>query len=152
MPTTSWTVAREGGEAERLTSVNSVITGPYFSPDGTQIAYSTNENGVQEVYVINSEGGVPRRVTWDPSGNFAVGWSADGKDVLFASPRTSYSDFFRLFRAHADATGSPTSLPLPSATEASYSPDGPLLPTSRSCNGKPRGSTIAAARPRRFGS
>ncbi|HEY3926789.1 MAG TPA: protease, partial [Candidatus Koribacter sp.] len=122
-----WTVSRDGGEAERLTSVNSVITGPYYSRDGSQIAYSTNQNGVQEVYVINSEGGVPRRITWSPSGNFAVGWSADDKDVLFASPRASYSDFFRLFRADADGSGSPTILPLPSATEASYSPDGNTL-------------------------
>jgi tricorn protease len=122
-----WTVPRDGGEAQRLTSVNAVTAGPYFSPDGSQIAYSTRENGVVEVYVISADGGVPRRITWDPSGNFAVGWTADGKDVLFASPRTSYSDFFRLFRTHADGTGSPEALPLPSAVFGSYSPDGSTL-------------------------
>jgi tricorn protease len=122
-----WTVSRDGGEAQRLTSVNAVIDGPYFSPDGKLITYSTRENGVFEVYVINSEGGVPHRITWDPSGNFAVGWSADSKDVLFASPRASYSDFFRLFRTHADGSATPTLLPLPSATQASYSPDGNTL-------------------------
>src|SRR5579875_1184214 len=61
-----WTVPREGGEARRLTSGSAVIAGPYYSPDGSQIAYSTRENGVDEVYVIGAGGGVPRRVTWDP--------------------------------------------------------------------------------------
>lgn len=122
-----WTVPREGGVAQRLTSQNEVVSGPYFSPDGTQIAYSTYQNGVSEVYVIPAEGGVPRRITWDPSGNYAVGWTPDGKDVLFDSMRQSYSDFFQLFEEHADGTGSPTLLPLPTVVEASISPDGQTL-------------------------
>lgn len=122
-----WTVPRQGGEAQRLTSVNAVVSGPYYSPDGSQIAYSTHENGVDEVYVIKADGGVPLRVTWDPSGNYAVGWSADGSDVLFASDRASYSDFPRLFRTHANGAGSPTVLPLPSATEGSFSADGKTI-------------------------
>ena len=56
-----WIVAREGGEARRLTSVNSVVNGPYYSPDGAQIAYSTSEHGLTDVYVVNADGGVPRR-------------------------------------------------------------------------------------------
>jgi len=122
-----WTVPRGGGDAERLTSVGAVTEGPYFSPDGTQIAYSTHEHGQVDVYVVNAEGGVPRRLTWEPTGNYAVGWTPDGKDVLFASTHASYSDFLRLFRTHADGTGTPTVLPLPSAETGSFSPDGSSL-------------------------
>ena len=122
-----WTVAREGGEARRLTSAGSVRTGPFYSPDGTQIAYSTSEHGLTDVYVVNAEGGVPRRLTWEPTGNYAAGWTADGKDVLFASSHASYTFFFRLFRVHADGTGSPAVLPLPSAVTGNYSADGNTL-------------------------
>lgn len=122
-----WTVSRDGGEARRLTSVNAVTDGPFFSPDGNQIAYSTREHGLTDVYVVSSEGGVPRRLTWEPTGNFVTGWTFDGKDVIFASAHASYSDFFRLFRTHADGTGSPTLIPLPSATRGSFSPDGSIL-------------------------
>ena len=122
-----WTVSREGGEARRLTSVNAVVDGPYFSPDGTRIAYSTRDHELNDVYVVSAEGGVPRRLTWEPTGNSAVGWTSDGKDVLFNSGHASYCDFPRLFRTHADGTGSPTVLPLPSAITGTYSADGNTL-------------------------
>jgi tricorn protease len=119
-----WTVPRDGGDAQRLTSVDSVTAGPYYSPDGSQIAYSTYENGVTEVYVISADGGVPRRLTWDPSGDEAVGWTPDGRDVLFSSNRDSFSDFLQLYKARADGAGSPSVLPLPTAVWGSISPDG----------------------------
>jgi tricorn protease len=122
-----WTVSRQGGEARRLTSVNAVTDGPYFSPDGSRIAYSTTQGGLNDVYVVSAEGGVPQRLTWEPTGNQAVGWTPDGKDVLFTSGHSSYSDFPRLFHTHADGTGSPTVLPLPSATTGAYSADGNTL-------------------------
>ncbi|RRA50009.1 protease [Acidipila sp. EB88] len=122
-----WLVAKEGGEARRLTSVNAVDAGPFFSPDGSEIVYSTREHGLEDVYLVGASGGVPRRLTWNAMGNEAVGWTPSGKDVLFASARTSYSDFPKLFRMHADGTGSPVALPLPSADHGSYSPDGNTL-------------------------
>ena len=122
-----WTVGRDGGEAQRLTSVGTVTEGPYFSPDGTRIAYSTREHGEVDVYVVSAEGGVPRRLTWDPEDSFCAGWTPDGKDVLFASMHTSYSDYFRLYEAHADGTGMPTVLPLPSAETGNFSADGNTL-------------------------
>ena len=122
-----WTVAREGGEARRLTSVSAVDSGPYFSPNGTEIAYSVRQQGAAYVYVVSAEGGVPRRLTWEPTGSYAAGWTADGKDVLFNSMHDSYSDFFRLSKIRADGTGKAEVLPLPSAVEGSFSADGSTL-------------------------
>ena len=122
-----WTVAREGGEARRLTSVGSVVAGPFYSPDHTQIAYSTRARGLMDVYVMSAQGGVPRRLTWEPTGSRAAGWTADGKEVLFASQHASYSDFPRLFRIRADGVGAAQLLPLPSAAAGSFSDDGSTL-------------------------
>ena len=119
-----WTVARSGGEAERLTVEGSVTAGPYFSPDGTRIAYSARVGGANDVYLIDAGGGVPKRLTWSPEGNRAEGWTPDGRSVLFASSRNSYSDFLQLFTVHMDGTGVPEPLPLPSAAAGSYSGDG----------------------------
>ena len=122
-----WTVSRQGGDAERLTSNGQVNAGPFFSPDGGWIAYSARLRGSFDVYVIPSSGGVPRRITWHPDGSFVVGWSPDGKDVLIACTMASYRHYARLFRVHADGSGVPEPLPLPSGFEASFSPDGQSL-------------------------
>ncbi len=122
-----WVVAREGGDARRLTSAGSVAAGPYYSPDHTQIAYSTSAHGLMDVYVVNADGGVPRRLTWEPTGSRVAGWTPDGKEILFASQHASYSDFPRLFRVRADGIGPPQSLPLPSAAEGSFSDDASTL-------------------------
>ncbi|HEY2683362.1 MAG TPA: PDZ domain-containing protein [Steroidobacteraceae bacterium] len=122
-----WTVPRQGGEAERLTSIGSVNAGPYYSPDGAQIAYSARERGVTSVYVMSAAGGVPRRLTWEPDGSRIVGWSIDGKEVLYESGRLSQSRYPRLFETRADGVGGAHVLPLPSAAWGSFSPDGATL-------------------------
>jgi tricorn protease len=122
-----WTVARQGGEARRLTSLGAVNAGPYFSPDGSQVAYSARERGNTDVYVVNSDGGVPRRLTWEPTGSLVTGWTPDGKDVLFTSGHASKSVYPRLFQVRADGVGPAEVLPLPSVDRGSFSSDGTTL-------------------------
>lgn len=122
-----WTVSREGGEARRLTTGGHVTEGPFYSPDQQHIAFTTVEHGLTNVYVISADGGVPRRLTWEPTGNQVVGWTPDSKEVLFTSQHASWSDFPRLFRVHADGTGSPQLVPLPSVDRGSLSSDGNTL-------------------------
>ena len=122
-----WTVSRQGGEAERLTSNGKVTAGPFYSPDGATIGYSAHLNGNTDAYVIPATGGIPRRVTWHPTGSNVVGWSPDSKDLLIVSGAASYRHYERLFRVHADGSGIPEPLPLPSGFEGSFSPDGQSL-------------------------
>ena len=119
-----WTVGRDGGVAERLTSNGAVEDGPYYSPDGSQIAYSARLQGNLDVYVVPSSGGVPKRITWHPAGSAVEGWSPDGKNVLTGSGALSHRHFRRLFLVHADGSGMPEPLPLPTGFEGSFSPDG----------------------------
>jgi tricorn protease len=119
-----WTAPRDGGAARRLTSEGTIDSGPYFSPDGGRIAYSAKIAGAEDVYLIDANGGIPKRLTWHPEGNYATGWTADGSSVLFATMRSSYSDFFRLYTVRADGTGMEEPLPLPTGVTGSYSGDG----------------------------
>ncbi len=119
-----WTVNREGGMAERLTSNGAVEAGPFFSPDGNSIAYSARLQGNLDVYIVSATGGVPKRITWHPDGDRVVGWSRDGKNVLIASGALSHRHFLKLFLVHADGSGMPEPLPLPTGFEGSFSPDG----------------------------
>ncbi len=119
-----WTVPREGGAARRLTSTGNVVDGPMFSPDGLTIAYTARVEGATDVYTVPAAGGVPKRMTWHPGGSYIAGWTPDSRDLLVSSMAQSVRTYFRLYRVHADGSGLPEPLPLPSAFQGSLSPDG----------------------------
>jgi tricorn protease len=122
-----WVVGRDGGDATRLTSGVGLETHPVFSPDGTQIAFGGEYEGNLDVYVVPAAGGVPRRLTHHPAPDLPVGWTNDGKAVVFRSPRDSYAPRAPRLYTVPLAGGMPTPLPLPMGVEASYSPDGTRL-------------------------
>jgi tricorn protease len=79
------------------------------------------------VYTIPVEGGSPKRLTWHPGPDMVRGFTPDAKAVLFASPRNVFSNrYSQLFTAPLTG-GMPTQLPIPHATDASYSPDGAYI-------------------------
>ncbi|MBI3662366.1 MAG: PD40 domain-containing protein [Acidobacteria bacterium] len=121
-----WIVNRDGGVAERLTTGVGVETDPYFSPDGSLIAFTGEYDGNTDVYVVPATGGIPKRLTYHPGADSVVGWMPDGKQILFRSQRNSYSSFTRLFTISTDG-GFPAELPLVMAYSGSYSADGARL-------------------------
>jgi len=117
-----WIIDRSGGEARRLTSDIGIEIDPIFSPDGSLIAFTGEYDGNEDVYVIPAAGGLPKRLTSHPGSDQVVGWTRDGKRILFRSNRDSYSGFMRLYTVSLSG-GLPEVLPLPMAVEGSYSPD-----------------------------
>jgi tricorn protease len=118
-----WIVNRAGGDAQRLVTGTGLLSAPFFSPDGSMVAYTGNYEGNLDVYVVAATGGEPRRLTFHPGPDVAVGWTPDGKAILFRSHRLSYSDPNQLFTVPIEG-GFPSPLPLSMAEDGSYSPDG----------------------------
>jgi len=118
-----WSVPRSGGQAHVLASGFDLEADPIFSPDGSQIAFTGTYDKNTDVYVIPATGGQPRRLTFHPDPDIALGWTPDGKSVLFSSHRYSYSDGDQLFTVPVTG-GFPTELPLPSGEQGAYSGDG----------------------------
>jgi len=118
-----WQVPREGGDAVRLTSGTGNETDPAFSPDGTLIAFTGEYDGNVDVFVIPASGGMPKRLTWHPTADRVIGWTPDGKRIIFGSSRTAYSRFGEMFTVPVEG-GVEEKLPLPSGYQASMSPDG----------------------------
>src|SRR5579864_8218004 len=119
-----WSVSRDGGDARRLTSGVGMEVLPYFSPDGSMIAFTGEYDGNRDVYVVPAGGGVPRRLTYHPAEEYVAGWTPDGKKILFTSWGNSFMHFEdQLYTVPVDG-GLPTALPLPIAEDASFSPDG----------------------------
>ena len=88
-----WKASAAGGIAVRLTAHPGQELFPKFSPDGKWIAFTGQYDGDEQVYIIPSEGGIPRRLTYYPAhgplpprwgyDNQVYGWTPDGKEVLF---------------------------------------------------------------------
>src|SRR5262252_949684 len=119
-----WIVSREGGEAHRLTTGVGTETLPFFSPDGSTVAFTGEYDGNRDVYAVPAAGGVPRRLTYHPSDEFVGGWTPDGKKIFFTSAGSNFIHFEDQLYTVPVEGGMPTMLPLPIAEDASYSPDG----------------------------
>ncbi len=130
-----WTVAAKGGTATRLTAHPGVEQFPKFSPDGKWIAFTGQYEGDEQVYVIPAEGGSPRQLTYYPArgpmqprhgwDNQVMGWTPDGKQVLFRSMRDAdgVRSETQLFTVPVSG-GLGTALPMPSSGAGDFSPDG----------------------------
>src|SRR6266540_927009 len=123
-----WVVPRSGGQARRLTATPGVEIDPYFSPDGSQIAFTATVAGNTDVYVAPAAGGDPKRLTYHPGADRVRGWTPDVRLVVFASARASapQQSYFRLWTIGLEG-GLPEQLPMPRAFTGVYSPDGRRL-------------------------
>ncbi len=121
-----WSVPRQGGTAQRLTSGQGFETDPAFSPDGNTIAFSGEYDGNTDVFTVPVGGGIPKRVTFHPDADRVVGWTPDGRRILFRSNRESQSRYTELFTVASEG-GPAAALPLPMACTGAYSPDGRRL-------------------------
>jgi Tol biopolymer transport system component len=69
--------------------------GARWSPDGRRIAFESAPEGNADIYVIDTEGGAPKRITTDPANDNWPGWSADGRWIYFTSNRTGKAEIWR---------------------------------------------------------
>jgi tricorn protease len=130
-----YTVAKEGGIARRITSGPGYTSFPRFSPDGTQLAFTSQYDGNTEVYVMPAEGGAPKRLTTSATlgrddisdrmgpNNLVMAWENTKPLVVFRSRMKSFNDFIgQLFTVGLDAE-LPQQLPVPRGGFVSFSPD-----------------------------
>jgi tricorn protease len=92
-----WTVQIDGGMATRLTIHEAYDAYPRWSPDGNWIAYASNREGNNDIFLIPARGGSPRQLTFHSAEDVPLDWSSDGRELLFSSARESrYSDLYIL--------------------------------------------------------
>uniref|UniRef100_A0AB33IPK8 Tricorn protease homolog n=1 Tax=Prevotella sp. GTC17253 TaxID=3236793 RepID=A0AB33IPK8_9BACT len=79
-----FTVPVTGGNARQITTNAAYDSYPVWSPDGRKIAFASSREGSLDVYVVNENGGVPTRLTYNSGDEIPMAFS-DGMHVLFSS-------------------------------------------------------------------
>jgi len=130
-----YTVGKDGGIARRLTSGPGYTSFPRFSPDGKQVAFTSEYDGNREVYVMPADGGTPKRLTISATlgrddvsdrmgpNNIVMAWQNTKPLIVFRSRMKSFNDFIgSLFTVGMDAE-LPQQVPVPRGGFTSFSPD-----------------------------
>src|SRR6266403_1471079 len=130
-----YTVGKDGGIARRLTSGPGYTSFPRFSPDGKQVAFTSEYDGNREVYVMPADGGTPKRLTISATlgrddisdrmgpNNIVMAWENTKPQIVFRSRMKSFNDFIgSLFTVGLDAE-LPQQVPVPRGGFTSFSPD-----------------------------
>jgi tricorn protease len=125
-----WTVPATGGSARQTTTSAAADGQPAFSPDGAQLAFVSSRSGSEQVYVMPSQGGIPKQITFHTAGYTLHGWYPDGRSVLTSGRRDHSHDFRaaqRFFRVHTDERTAEEMLFDDYGASPAISPDGKKL-------------------------
>lgn len=79
-----YTVPTTGGTATQLTSNRAYDSYPVWSPDGRRIAFGSDREGGIDIFIVDSNGGTPRRLTTHSSREVPMAF-ADSTHILFSA-------------------------------------------------------------------
>lgn len=126
-----WSVPAGGGVAHRLTANPGSVTFPALSPDGAWVAFTSKDEGHPEAWVMDVDGGPPRRLTYLGGNTQVAGWRSDGAAVIVASDwGQPFAMFQHLLEVPAGG-GVPRQLALGPARAISFQPGGPGIVIGR---------------------
>ena len=80
-----YVVNAQGGKALQITTNAAYDGDPIWSPDGKQIAFSTDRNGNFDVYLVSAEGGVAKRITTNSATEMPLAFSPDGREIYYSA-------------------------------------------------------------------
>jgi tricorn protease len=149
-----FTVPSNGGTARKLTNDIGYEMFARFSPDGKQLAFTAQYDGNTEVYLMPSEGGVPKRLTYTATlerddvsdrmgpNNIVMGWK-DSRQIVYRSRKDQWNDFKGDLLLASVEGGLSEALPLPRGGFCSgIQPGIPRIPDLETLQGRPGGRCL----------
>ena len=99
---------------------------PAISPDGTMIAYTSDEAGSRDLWLVRPDGGEPLALTDDAASETDPAWFPDGSAIAYVSDRDGTPAIWRI----STLGGSSVKL-VSDAADPAISPDGTRIAFSR---------------------
>jgi tricorn protease len=125
-----WRVPVAGGSALRLTNHPADERSPQLSPDGTQLAFTSDRTGKRQIYVMPATGGEPKQITFHTEGTNLEDWYPTGDAVLASGTRDHYwrtGSAMRFFRVELNRRTAERALFDDYCHDGQLSPDGKRL-------------------------
>jgi Tol biopolymer transport system component len=92
-----WVADIDGSNTVQLTHFNNPLTGsPRWSPSGQLIVFDSRVGGKATVYVVDPDGGAPRRLSPKANGDSIPTWSRDGKWIYVSSQERESVDIYKI--------------------------------------------------------
>ncbi len=97
-----WIMNVDGSGKRQLTDLNGGACQPDWSPDGSQLVFTSPCPGEQEeypnsrLYIINADGTNLTPLPAEPGGDFDPNWSPDGNRIAFTTLRGGNSEIYVL--------------------------------------------------------
>ncbi|PKP07080.1 MAG: peptidase S41 [Bacteroidetes bacterium HGW-Bacteroidetes-5] len=82
-----YSVPTSGGVALKVVTMGGNETSPKISPDGKYLAFSSNDQGNNNVYIVPVAGGEIKQLTFHDASDVPVGWCPQSKNIYFESNR-----------------------------------------------------------------
>jgi len=111
----------------RLTHSSALDVEPDWSPDGTQIAFTSNRSGIMHIWVMGTNGSRRMQLTQDHHNgnhiwNSSPKWSPDGSKILY---RSDVGENNEIFIMNPDGSGQRNLTQHPASdVDPAWSPDG----------------------------
>ena len=123
-----WIAPSGGGKVRQLTTHSARDGNPCFSPDGKQLAFTSERTGSRQVYLIGVGGGFATQVTFHSEGCSVEQWFPDQSSLLISGTRDHFWHHAeRFFRVNLARRSAEELMFDASGREASLSPDGKKL-------------------------
>lgn len=81
-----WLYEKESGAVRQFTFSAKDESSPRWSPDGKQLAFLSNRDDQQQIYVMRADGGEAAAVTKGKRSVRSFAWSPDGKQIAYLAP------------------------------------------------------------------
>jgi dipeptidyl aminopeptidase/acylaminoacyl peptidase len=99
-----YTMAPDGTNPLRVTSVGGVDTEPDWAPGGDRITFTSQRDGNLEIYTMNANGALQARATVESASDIEPAWSPNGARIAFASARDGNEEIYAIASNGADPT------------------------------------------------
>lgn len=86
----------DGANILRLTANRQLNLCPSWSPDGSEIAFTSYRNHQQGLYILDTSNGKVRQLIATPGLNYGADWHPDGKELLVSLSKSGSPEIYRI--------------------------------------------------------